>query len=374
MRIVFICRRYCPGEAWTNRILAYAKGFLKHGVEVCILYLISDKNKTPYQIDIPNIKVINLWETDGMLARRYRPLSYIRNVLRIGRFVQNNDICFLTDASGLYVNQLRFVRKKIKIVCEVTEHPSVLSGGKSLLTWFRTYKIKKVDKIFVISRALKEYFIDLGVNDNQIHIVNMFVDMTRFDGIKKCSSDKYIAYCGNVSKDKDGVDMLIEAFAIFHKSYPEYTLEIYGRSVGNTIEELKKLAKELDIENKVIFTGMIDASAIPQKLVNATVLALCRPENLQNKNGFPTKLGEYLMSGNPVVVTAVGEIPFYIKDGYNAYLVEPGNVTGFADKLLRAVSEIDKHPEIPTNGQILAKTEFSYIEQTKKALRYIYGD
>ena len=199
----------------------------------------------------------------------------------------------------------------------------------------------------------------------------MFVDLSRFDGLQKESTHKYIAYCGNVSYDKDGVNLLIESFAKFHKLYPDYYLEIYGRGVGDSIEKLSLLAEEKGVVEYVAFTGMIPYEEIPQKLVNATILALSRPNNLQNQNGFPTKLGEYLMSGNPVVVTSVGEIPLYIKDGYNGYVAQPDNVDSFAHKLCQAVEDLSNGTDVGRRGKQIAQTEFSYMLQTKKALDFI---
>ena len=371
MRIVFICRRYAPGEAWTNRLLAYAKGFLLQNVDVCILFLIPDKNRIPYEIKIPGLRVVNLWETDGFLIRSHRMFSYLRNSCRIGSYLRDGDVCFLMDASGLFIENIRWSGKKVKIVCEVTEHPLVLLRGKLWRVGRWISKFKKIDKLFVISHSLREYFVNQGIPADAVQVINMFVDISRFDNVKKQTHRRYIAYCGNISNYKDGVDILVEAFSIFHNYYPYYTLEIYGRSVGDTVDELKKLILMNGLEEHVIFTGMISAEEMPQKLVDATVLALSRPENLQSINGFPTKLGEYLMSGNPVVVTSVGEIPNFLKDGYNAYLAIPGSAIDFANKLLTAVSEIDTHPEIPLRAKELAMNEFSYIEQTRRALFYI---
>ena len=42
----------------------------------------------------------------------------------------------------------------------------------------------------------------------------------------------------------------IKAFAKFHKSHPEFKLEIYGRSVGDSITDLKHLA------NQVVFQSL----------------------------------------------------------------------------------------------------------------------
>ena len=62
------------------------------------------------------------------------------------------------------------------------------------------------------------------------------------------------------------------------------------------------LVKELNLEEKVIFTGAVPYTDVPQLLIDAEILALDRPDNKQAKYGFPTKLGEYLMTGNPVVI------------------------------------------------------------------------
>ena len=60
-RVIFLNRRHCPGEAWTNRVLAYAKGFAEAGEEVVLYYIITDKQRTKPDINIPGVKVVNLW-------------------------------------------------------------------------------------------------------------------------------------------------------------------------------------------------------------------------------------------------------------------------------------------------------------------------
>ena len=62
MKILFLCRRYIPGEAWTNRLLAYARGFAEAGEKVVLYYIITDKNRTKPDVSIPGVKVVNLWE------------------------------------------------------------------------------------------------------------------------------------------------------------------------------------------------------------------------------------------------------------------------------------------------------------------------
>jgi glycosyltransferase involved in cell wall biosynthesis len=86
---------------------------------------------------------------------------------------------------------------------------------------------------------------------------------------------------------------------------------------------------------------------------------LDRPQSRQAKYGFPTKLGEYLLTGNPVVVTSVGDIPLFLKDGESAYLVEPDNIEEFAAKLDYVLSHYEESKRVGQNGREVALKHFS---------------
>ena len=105
--------------------------------------------------------------------------------------------------------------------------------------------------------------------------------------LKQKGIEKYIAYCGNGANRKDGVDLLLKSFAIISNKHPEYKLYIIGKAPSNDSENYK-LAEELGIINRVVFTGVVPAADIPQLLTNAEILALARPNSIQNTYGFPT--------------------------------------------------------------------------------------
>lgn len=371
-RILFLIRRYCPGEAWTNRTLAYAKAFAEEGEDVWLYFLISDKKRTHYNIDIPGVKVVNLFENDGFLAKKSRHFSFLKNLISFKRQVRPGDKVFVY---GGYEYQLYIgnqIRHKAKVFCEITEHPNI-HGYSASITRSNARKIKllkKIDGLFVISKSLKEYYISQGIDRGKVHIINMFVDMSRFDGLQKTTVEKFVAYCGAVSFKKDGCDTLIQAFSIFHKIHSNYKLYIIGKGIDETVmPSLQKLALDLQIADSVIFTGAVNPGKIPQLLYDASILALARPDNLQSKNGFPTKLGEYLATGNPVVVTKVGEIPDFIENKVNGLVAEPDNPADFAEKLCWIAENSIIARNIGAKGKELVLDEFNSMVQAKKALR-----
>ena len=370
-RILILNRRYCPGEAWTNRILAYAKGFVEAGEEVVLCYIITDKKRTKFSINIPGVKVVNLWERDGIIARKYRIVSFIKNLLRFPGMVKKGDILFVYGGYDYQLQLAKWVKKKAKVFCEITEHPQVFESSASDHKK-NLQKIKRMgvlDGLFVISNSLKEYFIKEGLSEERVHLINMFVDTNRFEGLQKTTVEKYIAYCGAVSYEKDGANILIESFAKFYPKHKDYKLYIIGKSVeASVIDELKTLASKLGVVDNVVFTGAVDPKEMPQLLYNARILALARPDNLQAQNGFPTKLGEYLATGNPVVVTRVGEIPLFIKDMQNGFLAEP-YPDSFSEKLSWVADNYEDAITIGNKGRELAFSEFSYAIQSEIALK-----
>ena len=200
----------------------------------------------------------------------------------------------------------------------------------------------------------------------------MTVDSNRFVGLKKQSAEKYIAYCGTASNNKDGVDELIKSFAIVHKLHPDVKLYIIGKTPDkDDVSGNLKLIENLGVKSSVVFTGIVSAAEMPQILKNATVLALDRPDSLQAQCGFPTKLGEYLLTENPVVVTKVGDIPLFLKDGETALLSEERNPQEFSSKLLWALEHPEEAVEIGKAGAQVAMREFNYLNETKKIIKAI---
>ena len=201
----------------------------------------------------------------------------------------------------------------------------------------------------------------------------MTVDADRFLNVqKKITKEKYMAFCGSVSNAKDGVDLLIRAFGRVIKTYPQLKLYIIGRAPQKN-EECSNMAliENLGLQENVVFTGLIPSDQIPQILKDAELLLLCRPDNKQAKYGFPTKLGEYLLTSNPVVVTKVGDIPLFLKDGESAYLCEPDNLTLFSDKILYALQHSDKSKMIGEKGKEIALRIFNASIETEKLMNII---
>ena len=353
---------YQPNNAVSNRLLGYYAALDEANIEAEVVYLLPNQNKEIIKQQYQNLKVTYLWEWCSFNNKLLRFVCFYINLLRILLKLKRGDVVY-TYGIHRITYWVRKVRN-ISVYAEKTEHPDVVAFT-GFITGLKLQKeidvAKELSGLFVISQPLKDYFISTGIPSNKIEILNMIVDCKRFEGLMKTpSKQKYIAYCGTASNNKDGVDKLLKSFAIVANKIDDIYLYIIGNTPSKQDEGNNlKLIEELGIQEKVIFTGLVKAEDMPQLLKNAEVLALARPDNKQAKYGFPTKLGEYLLSENPVVATKVGDIPRFLTDGESALLASPHDDKEFAEKIIWALENKELSAKIGIQGSLIAKKYFS---------------
>lgn len=268
-------------------------------------------------------------------------------------FAKRGDI-FVLYGISTFLKILLLFKKKIKIYVEITEYPYSLINPEFKSQYKEeqsTLKLfHKLDGFITCSHALKDYYEKFLIN-TPILIVPLIVDVIAFQNAIKPSDNynQYIGYCGSLDNNKDGVPDLIKAFEKIHTQFPQLKLFIAGGGSNKSINELNSIIQNLKITDKVTLFGKIDHIEIPTFLKGAKVLALARPANKQAEGGIPSKIGEYLAAGVPTVLTNVGELPQYLKNGEDCLLIEPNSIDLFAEGLIEALTT-DKRDEISHNS------------------------
>lgn len=391
MNIIFISREQYPdGGAPANRHIAYSKGLIELGHKVTFILLSQQNSREPRFMHecVLFICVGNRKESEktGIFTKLFLQGHLINSALNVIKAIKKQDgidaIVLLTTWNQDLI-PLIFLTSllRVKVLHERTEYPFIdLRPGirGKIDIWIYLHFIeKKFDGIYVINNRLVTYFNKYLRNKIPIAIINMIVDPGRFEtnSRDKKVHRKYIAYCGVLNSVKDGVDILIESFIAANKSgripddislclIGEFANELFKTSINEKITEA-------GLEDKVIFTGRIERSEIPVYLNNAEALALARPSNKQSEGGFPTKLGEYLATGKPVIITDTGEISLFLKDGVNAFVAEPGSIQSFTDKIAEVFSNYSRAIEIGKKGRTLVENDFNYLRQAERLAQFI---
>jgi glycosyltransferase involved in cell wall biosynthesis len=107
----------------------------------------------------------------------------------------------------------------------------------------------------------------------------------------------YLLFVGRVSRQK-GLDLLIPAFARIAANHPELRLVIAGPDWEGQGPPLRTLARELGLERRVIFAGMVPHELKLAAYAGAELFVL--PSYAEN---FGAVVTEALLCGLPVVIS-----------------------------------------------------------------------
>ena len=129
------------------------------------------------------------------------------------------------------------------------------------------------------------------------------------------------------------IECTLRAFALIQQRYPEATLTIAHDGFHRTA--LEQLARELKLRNAQ-FIGRVAHQDVAA-LYDSVDIYLTSP----NIDNMPVSLLECLASGHPVVATRAGGIPYIVKDGETALLVDVNDHEALASRAIELLEDGD---------------------------------
>jgi glycosyltransferase involved in cell wall biosynthesis len=170
------------------------------------------------------------------------------------------------------------------------------------------------------------------------------------------ASDNVIGFLARLEWIKNP-ELLIDAFAIACKDVPEAKLVIMGK--GEMMESLQNRCKEYNISNNVLFSGLIkNPMPIVSRLKALVVTSLCEAASLS--------ILEAMMCGVPVLATNVGGNPELVTDGVTGYLIESGSAQGFAEAMVKVMSDKSMAKNLGKNAKADVMERFSFTTMAEK--------
>jgi glycosyltransferase involved in cell wall biosynthesis len=179
------------------------------------------------------------------------------------------------------------------------------AGGASLYTtlfavaWKASlFASKSYDEVVLVDPSQKPYFIDYGIHNDRISVIQNGVDTDLFkpaDGYAKDDDIVDFVFVGRLSYDK-GVDVLLEAFSQYHRENPSSRLTLIGDGM------LKSQIEGSVDDDSIRWIGTIDHERVPEILKRMDVFVI--PQNI---GGLGLSVMEAMGCGLPVITTAIGE-------------------------------------------------------------------
>lgn len=164
------------------------------------------------------------------------------------------------------------------------------------------------------------------VISNPIDTDTFCPDSEKFELKKKFNlSDKTIVYAGRLSLEKN-IDVLIRSVALAKKSINHINLAIAGS--GQLEAELKRLTKELRLENEVKFFGTLSKSDLAKLYQASEIFSIASTSETQSLT-----LMQAMACGLPAVAVDSRALPEYVNNK-NGFIVKAGDEKAMAEKII----------------------------------------
>ena len=146
----------------------------------------------------------------------------------------------------------------------------------------------------------------------------------------------------------------IKAFNEILTSYPNARLTIAG--TGPELENLQSLVEQLDLTQRVLFTGRVYTQQMPTLYQSADVMI--NPSRVDN---MPNFILEALASKVTVVSTNVRGIPYMVEHENTALLVNPNDYLAMASAIRQVLEDEQCQRKLVNSGLSLVK-QFAWSE------------
>jgi colanic acid/amylovoran biosynthesis glycosyltransferase len=172
--------------------------------------------------------------------------------------------------------------------------------------------------------------------------------------------------------EKKGLELSLRAFAAFLKRYPRATLTIAGD--GPRRGSLEKLATELQLGDKIQFTGFVSQSAL-LTLYQESHFFLHPSEQTPegDREGVPNSLLEAMATGLPCLTTRHGGIPEAVIHLESGILVPESDLAGLEHWLERLATDDALRDSLGQSAAQTIKERFDLTIQIEKLEEIYFG-
>ena len=199
-------------------------------------------------------------------------------------------------------------------------------------TFFMRLMALVQDTSFADSYVTK-HFLEKFYKIKNTHVVPYFFTFTRREGHKNFNPAAIkIAYFGRISEAK-GVDRSIEFCSLLKSGAVKFTFDIYG---DGAVDKYNQKINGLSLQKEVHIKKILPLNLVMENMQQYDFLL-----QLSNHEGMALAVVEAMNCGLVPIVTPVGEIKRYSKDGKNAIWLDPvfdDNLLVLVDKVKNVVS------------------------------------
>lgn len=201
----------------------------------------------------------------------------------------------------------------------------------------------------------------------EFHMIHNGVDMSRFvpqklenrQLIRKrhgLAEDQPLVFYGRAFTPLYNVDQIIRAIPLVLARIPDCSF-IMASHFGDMDAVYRHMIAELELEDHVHFTGLIDHKEMPMYYQAADlVLSVPRSDN------SPSSVYEAMATGVPTVISRLPWTRYAMKDRENTYMIKEVTPESVAEAVVRMLTDHELRETVRALGFETVKRHFDYHE------------
>ncbi len=342
------------GNAAAIRVFSNALALKEYGYKMYILSFGHKNNEQFKESIIEGITVFHVAypkSSKEYFKYLFEKDVYMRAITRIEEYGDRVKKMIVYDQPGISFLRVRKMckRRGISYICDCAEwHTAIhLKGISRFVKEFdiglsMRYAYKKSDGMIAISTFLKKYY----ESSTKVIVVpplqNVKVPITT---VRDDKISFIYAGAGVAGKDKDCIDIILHAFT--NVRYKNYCIRLFGLTEAECISiwpETEKYISTIRNNAEIIFEGRVPHDLILEATQQSDYTLLIRESTRKNNAGFPTKFGESIECGTPVIATRFSDVDYYLEKYGLGLVVEDVSQLSIVleDAINRSISSINE--------------------------------
>ena len=217
----------------------------------------------------------------------------------------------------------------------------------------QNYAFKKADLIHAWGPVMTISMLEASVDMNKVLVLPKGIDLQKFGNNNNANPEKICAIVTRSLLPEYRHDIILKSFAILNQKGIDFVLTIIGD--GTQLSNLKNLAKKLNIENKVNFTGRIPNSELPKLLQQSNIYI-----SMPITEGVSASLFEAMATNCYPIVTHITGNQSWIKHRENGQLVTVDDYKMLAEELIWAFENNKHRNEAVLKNRIFVEKNADY--------------
>ncbi|MGB9131541.1 MAG: glycosyltransferase family 4 protein [Methanosarcina sp.] len=304
--------------------------------------------------------------------------------------------CITNRPDVLYLRQNSFPFFPI-ILCKILKIPSVVEVNGLVLDELKVnpdsksfaYKVfsylalhseklnyKYCDRIISVTDKLRDELVRMyAIPEEKVFVINNGANTDLFKPLERKQvkaelgledSKRYVCFVGHLAAWQ-GVEFLIYASPLILEKCPDVRFLVVGDGVMK--DKLLKIAFELGLSDKFVFTGRVPYKSVPLYINAADICVAPFIEERNSKIGLSAlKTYEYLACGKPIVASSISGVKDLIESSGGGISVTPENPQELAAAVVKLISDENAQALMGEKGRKYVMENHSWNGVARKIL------